>query len=1532
MTQMSSPSTASMQDMLTSFFWSGDAIRSRRVSDIVLSDTLDVPVPSSRLLAQDPSNALTVVAVHTGPEGGSILAGTVNNPLTGAHGTLTLHTDGSYTYQVDQTDPAVQALATSAETITDKFNYTIQDTGGLQDTATLTITIHGADDLPLAVADTGTMTQNDAPTSFNVIANDTQDPDHTALNTIAVGPGSITVTGPAGETFVNTDATATIVGNQVQVSLVNADFQQLALGEHATVTVPYTLTGDTGETSSANLVVTVNGVNDVPVAVNDTGTITEDQVGTFSVLANDTLDADHGAPNNVTTGAVANLSAPAGEGITTPDIGVSVNGSNQVVVTLGANFQHMQDGQTATFDVPYTLHGDQAGDTSTATLHVTVNGVNDAPTITALTFNGTSSAIYNTDLVVHDPGDTAPDPAGPQRTVTLTGGLLNGTSDVDGPNALTVVAESVATSDGGHVTVLANGDFTYTPKVGTTATTDTFTYTVTDGNAGASGPGNTVGTATIALTAPHVWYVNADAVTDGDGSSEHPFNTLTHFAGVGGVDGTGDTIVLETASAHYTGGLTLENNEQLISQSAGVTIDGTTLFTASGANAVLDGGLVLASGNTIEGVDFGTTGGFAVSGSSVGTLHLDDTTSGLINNASGGGISIGGSSNVLNVDLSSITSGGGTNGISLTNSSGTFHAHGGTISNASGADVALNGGTVAFTDDGAINDTTGTAVSVANMTGGTDAFTGAITGGSIALSSNTGATINFSGGMNLSTGTSNAFSATGGGTINITGTNHLTTTTGTALTVVNTNIGSSGITFHDISANGGTNGIVLNNTGTAASNGGLTVTGDGSTPGSGGTIQNTVQGALFTSTKDVSLSFMNFTNPDSGNGTVNNVDNSTFNSAAQAGINLSNVSTVTFDHLNVNGNGGTGGAQVGINGQNVSNLTISNSTVTGFGDAPGEGDVKLFDLSGTSAVTNSTFGFVPGDATGGENLFEVRNDTGTLTLNVTGSTFHNTRDSANGSGGIAVTSTGTAVINLNASNDTFSNLKTSGIEGFAKQTSTLNVNITDGGTIGNGNTFDPGSGTGRAIGLSAQDTADLNFNINRNVAIKGNGGPVIDIASIGAAVVNGRIDNNTDIENNANQPGSPVFLNIQDNSTAVVDITGNTINNAGSDAAISAGVHGDGISKFSAALDVTIASNTINLTGQNLNASTFNNAILLSSGADNNDATTLTADLNHNTVTGVTAADGNAALAIENTGGGSSHLYLQGFTTDAATTWDSRFNTPTTGNQAGAVVELDNTPPAPLPSGVPVGHNGGNTKTPSNPTALFAAASGVAASSPTSGEMHLTQAELNAVVAAAIANWASAGLSPDKIAALHQITYDIADITSGWLGESTPGHVTIDVNADGHGWFVDPTPQNNSEFAHAASATDLLADPSADPAGHMDLLTTVMHEMGEQLGLEDKFAPTDQGSLMYAFLGTGERVLADAAEAAQANAIPQQNMNGGGIDRTSGDAGAVHKSPWDPPSSTPAMAAAPLSARRVRTISCLPMSTFTGRRRRSPRS
>ena len=189
---------------------------------------------------------------------------------------------------------------------------------------------------------------------------------------------------------------------------------------------------------------------------------------------------------------------------------------------------------------------------------------------------------------------------------------------------------------------------------------------------------------TLNVTAPHVWYVNADAATDGDGSSENPLNNLTHFNGVAGVDGAGDTIFLETASTHYTapaGGLQLENNEQLISQSAGLTVpDGggvggtVTLVSASGANAVVDGGVILGSGNNIQGVNLGTSSTFALSGANVGTVHVDDNTHGTINNGSGGAVSITGTGNVLNMDFTSVASTGGTNGITINGASGTFHA------------------------------------------------------------------------------------------------------------------------------------------------------------------------------------------------------------------------------------------------------------------------------------------------------------------------------------------------------------------------------------------------------------------------------------------------------------------------------------------------------------------------------------------------------------------------------------------------------------------------------------------------------------------------------------------------------------------------------------------------------------------------------------------------------------------------------------------------------------------------------------------
>ena len=80
------------------------------------------------------------------------------------HGTLTLNADGSYTYVVDNADPAVDALRPATDTLTDS-SATGEDAAGATGSATLTVTIHGTNDAPVAVADAGGADEAAAPTA-----------------------------------------------------------------------------------------------------------------------------------------------------------------------------------------------------------------------------------------------------------------------------------------------------------------------------------------------------------------------------------------------------------------------------------------------------------------------------------------------------------------------------------------------------------------------------------------------------------------------------------------------------------------------------------------------------------------------------------------------------------------------------------------------------------------------------------------------------------------------------------------------------------------------------------------------------------------------------------------------------------------------------------------------------------------------------------------------------------------------------------------------------------------------------------------------------------------------------------------------------------------------------------------------------------------------------------------------------------------------------------------------------------------------
>jgi hypothetical protein len=130
----------------------------------------------------------------------------------------------------------------------------------------------------------------------------------------------------------------------------------------------------------------------------------------------------------------------------------------------------------------------------------------------------------------------------------------------------------------------------------------------------------------------------------------------------------------------------------------------------------------------------------------------------------------------------------------------------------------------------------------------------------------------------------------------------------------------------------------------------------------------------------------------------------------------------------------------------------------------------------------------------------------------------------------------------------------------------------------------------------------------------------------------------------------------------------------------------------------------------------------------------------------------------------------------------------------------------------------------------------------------LTESDLQPLVAEAVARWSAAGVEAASI--LKNVRFVIADLPGCELGLAAKDTITIDRDAAGHGWFVDPTPASDGEFAALGSNRSLQAvDPRA--VDQIDLLTVVEHELGHIAGLSDLDALADD--VMSGVLGIGVR-------------------------------------------------------------------------------
>ncbi|SBS67193.1 VCBS domain-containing protein [Vibrio atlanticus] len=385
------------------------------------------------------SGSLTITDTDTGEAHFS------NTDIKGSLGTLHLTDAGQWTYDLDNTNPTVQALGKGAAT-TDTITVTSAD----GTTHQVTIAVNGTNDKAVITGtNTGAVTEDqDLTNQLNVHPNYMLTQGKLFISDVDTNEATF----PMQSGIVGDHGIGSFTLIPSGIWLFSADSKQAAvqaLGVGETLTESTTITSVDG--TQKTILVTINGTNDAPVITPvATQTVTEDGSKTITFHATDIDTTDTLTPSVSATHGSASLNAQ-GEIVFTPD--ANYNGPASVVLSV-------TDGHT----------------TTSQTINVDVTPANDAPVINPIVpVNATEDGavvtgqLTSTDI---DAGDTA--------TFTTTSTQGGFTLNADGSYNLDPTDASFQHLKAGEISTFTI-PVTVTDSVGATDTKD-LVITVTGTN------------------------------------------------------------------------------------------------------------------------------------------------------------------------------------------------------------------------------------------------------------------------------------------------------------------------------------------------------------------------------------------------------------------------------------------------------------------------------------------------------------------------------------------------------------------------------------------------------------------------------------------------------------------------------------------------------------------------------------------------------------------------------------------------------------------------------------------------------------------------------------------------------------------------------------------------------------------------------------------------------------------------------------------------------------------------------------------